>query len=255
MIRLMQADFYRLTHTKSVYIVVTLFISFFIFSTLSGAVGTIGVSNETIQETVTAVQWDFILAMQYFTVTASMLIYCYIVYFLNIFSVEFSNRTYKNILMAGTSRSTYIFSKLLMLFLMIISTTVLIYLINAAVCFFYYGKPADLPEGYWISILQFIMGLALCIMVYYILASFLQILFNSTVAAVVFIVLAPFAVQILQVVQGWEWLKYIDYLSLTQSFGLGVIQGTDLLPYIYINAIIVLVAIACSIMLLKRKEF
>jgi len=157
--------------------------------------------------------------------------------------------------MAGTSRSAYLFSKLSMLFLMIISTTVIIYLIITLVCFFYYGKPADLPDNYLMSTLQFIVGLSLCIMVYYILASFLQILFNSIVAAIIFIVLAPLAVQILQVIQGWEWLKYIDYLSLTQLFGLGAIQGADLLPYIYINGVIVVVAIALSIILLKRKEF
>ena len=142
-----------------------------------------------------------------------------------------------------------------MLFLTIVSTTVIIYLINAVLSFFYYDQPATLPHDYFLSTLQFIVGLSLCIMVYYILASFIQILFNSTVAAIIFIVLAPIAVQVLQVIQGWDWLKYIDYLSLTQSFGLGTIQGTDLFPYIYINGLIVVVAVVLSIMLLKRKEF
>jgi len=255
MLRLMQADFYRLTRTKSVYIILSLFISLFIIATLTETVGTIGVTNEQVNKATNATAWDFISAMKYFTVTACILIYCFIVYYINIFSIEFSNRTYKNILMAGTSRSAYLFSKLLMLFLMIISTTVIIYLIITLVCFFYYGKPADLPDNYLMSTLQFIVGLSLCIMVYYILASFLQILFNSIVAAIIFIVLAPLAVQILQVIQGWDWLKYIDYLSLTQSFGLGAIQGADLLPYIYINGVIIVVAIALSIILLKRKEF
>ena len=157
--------------------------------------------------------------------------------------------------MAGTSRSTYLFSKLSMLFLMIISTTVIIYLIITLVSFFYYGKPTGLPDNYLMSTLQFIVGLSLCIMVYYILASFLQILFNSIVAAIIFIVLAPIAVQILRAIQGWDWLKYIDYLSLTQSFGLGAIQGADLLPYIYINIAIVVVVISINILFLKRKEF
>ena len=255
MLRLMQADFYRLTRTKSVYIILSLFISLFIVSTLTETVGTIGVTNEQVNAATNATAWDFILAMKYFTVTACILIYCFIVYYINIFSIEFSNRTYKNILMAGTSRSAYLFSKLSMLFLMIISTTIIIYFIITLVCFFYYGKPADLPDNYLMSTLQFIVGLSLCIMVYYILASFLQILFNSIVAAIIFIVLAPLAVQILQVIQGWDWLKYIDYLSLTQLFGLGAIQGADLLPYIYINGVIVVVAIALSIILLKRKEF
>lgn len=142
-----------------------------------------------------------------------------------------------------------------MLFTIIFSTTALFYFINATVCYLYYGKPATLPNGFWSSNLQFIIVLSLSIMVYYTVASFLQILFNSTVAAVIFIVLAPLVVQILQVIQGWDWLKYIDYLSLTQAFGLGALRGAELLPYIYINSVIVITAIGLSILLLKRKEF
>ena len=44
----MQADFYRLTHTKSVYFVLFIFISIFIFSTLTETVGTIGITNDTV---------------------------------------------------------------------------------------------------------------------------------------------------------------------------------------------------------------
>ena len=251
----MQADLYRLTRTKSVYIVLLLFLAVFIFGTLTGTVGTIGVNNENINDATSGAVWDFVSAMQYFAVTVCILIYCFIIYFLTIFSTEFSNRTYKNIFMAGTSRSIYIFSKLLMLFTMIFSTTALFYFINATVCYLYYGNPATLPNDFWSSNLQFIIVLSLSIMVYYTVASFLQILFNSTVAAVIFIVLAPLVVQILQVIQGWDWVKYFDYLSLTQSFGLGALRGTELLPYIYINSLIVIIAIGLSILLLKRKEF
>lgn len=251
----MKADLYRLSRTKSVYIVLMLFLLIFIYSSLTGTVGSVGVMNENINEAKNGVEWDFVLAMQYLTVTACVLIYCFIIYFINIFSKEFSNHTYKNILMAGTSRSKYIFSKLFMLFIMILSTTIVYYLINAALCYLYYGKPLTVPENFWSSMVQFVIGLSLCIMVYYIVASFLQILFNSTVAAIIFIVLAPIVIQILQVIQGWDWLKYIDYLSLTQSFGLGAIKGAELLPYIYANGLIVIISIVLNIWLLKKKEF
>lgn len=255
MLRLIQADFYRLTRTASIYIVLLIFISVFIFSIITETVGTIGINNDDVNVAISSMEWDFISTMKNFSLTASILIYCFIVYYIHIFSTEFTNRTYKNILMAGTSRSTYLFSKLSMLFLMILSSTILIYFIVAMVGLFYYGQPSNFPNNYWLSVIQFIVGLSLCIMVYYIIASFIQILFNSTVAAIIFIVLAPIAIQVLQVIKGWDWLKYIDYLSLTQSFGLGIIEGTELLPYILINGVIVALVIILSISLLKRKEF
>ena len=251
----MQADLYRLTHSKSVYIIISLFIALFIYSALTQTVGTIGITNDNVNEAKAGVEWDFVSAIQYFTITACVLIYCFIIYYVHIFSTEFSNRTYKNILMTGTSRSTFILSKLTMLFLSILSTTIVIYLTIATVCYMYYGKPESLPDGFVLSTLQFIIGLSLCIMVYYVVASFIQLVFNNVIPAVIFIVLAPIVVQILQVIQGWHWLKYVDYLSLTQAVGLNTIQGTSLLPYIYINGAIVIFAIIFSIVLLKRKEF
>ena len=255
MLRIIHADLYRLTRTKSVYIIVSLFIALFIFSTLTETVGTIGITNENVNEAKQGVEWDFTTAMQYFTITACLLIYCFIVYYIHIFSTEFSNRTYKNILMTGTSRSTFMLSKLTMLFLAIFTTTMAIYMTIATICYIYYGKPENLPDGFLLNSLQFILGLSLCIMVYYIVASFLQILFNNVIPAIIFIVLAPIVVQVLQVIQGWHWLKYVDYLSLTQAFGLNALNRAELFPYIYVNGGVVIIAILLSIMLLKRKEF
>ena len=51
----MQADFYRLTRTKSVYIILIIFISLFIVSTLTETVGTIGVTTEQINKATNAV--------------------------------------------------------------------------------------------------------------------------------------------------------------------------------------------------------
>lgn len=251
----MKADLYRLSNTMSVYSILLLFLFFFIYSSLTGNVGSIGIINENANNTNNGLEWDFITAMQNLSITACTLIYCFIVYFIHILSKEFSNHTYKNILMAGTSRFKYMLSKLFMLFLMILGTNIIYYSIIAAVSYFYYGKPTTVPENFWSSIIQFIIGLTLCIMVYYTVASFLQILFNSTIAAILFIVLAPIVIQILQVLQGWSWLKYIDYLSLTQSFGLTHLKGADLLPYLYVNGVITLVAIVLSIWLLQKKSF
>lgn len=255
MLRLIQADLYRLTRTTSIYVTLIIFTALFVLSIITESVGTLGVDNEQVNTTMQALEWDFLTAVQSFSVSACVLIYCFIIYYVHIFSTEFSNRTYKNILMSGTSRSTYLFSKLTMLFLMILGSTIGIYVINAIVSLIYYGKPTSFPEGFWISNVQFIFALSLCIMVYYIVASFLQILFNSTIAAIIFIVLAPIAVQILQVIQSWEWLQYIDLLSFTQAFRLGFIEGTDLIPYVLINGGIVIVVIIMNITLLKTKEF
>lgn len=251
----MHADLFRLTRTKSIYIIVGLFIALFIYSTITESVGTIGITNDNVNEAKQGVQWDFVTAMQYFTITASFLIYCFIIYYIHIFSTEFSNRTYKNILMTGTSRSTFILSKLTMLFLAIFTTTIAIYLTLTTVCYLYYGKPDQLPDSYLLTTLQFILCLSLCIMVYYVVASFLQLLFSNVIPAIIFIVLAPIVIQVLQVIQGWHWLKYVDYLSLTQAFGLNTLKGVELFPYIYVNASIIIIAILLSIMLLKRKEF
>ncbi|MER2127842.1 ABC transporter permease [Solibacillus sp.] len=255
MLRLIQADLYRLTRTTSIYVTLIIFIAFFVLSIITESIGTLGVDNEQVNVAMQALDWNFLTAIQSFSVTASILIYCFIIFYVHIFSSEFSNRTYKNILMSGTSRTTYLFSKLSMLFLTIIFSTIFIYIINAIVSLIYYGKPATLPEDFWFSNLQFILGLTLCIMVYYIVASFLQILFNSSIAAIVFIVLAPVATQILQVIQGWDWLKYVDYLSLTQAFGMGLLKGTDLVPYVLVNGCIVIIIIIFNLALLKTKEF
>jgi hypothetical protein len=227
----------------------------FLSSTLTGAVGSIGVANENVNSTLPHENLDFISSLHYFTISACYLIYGYIIYFIQVFSIEFGNRTYKNILMAGTSRTKYIFSKLLMLLILVFSTTIFYYLMNAVVAYFYYKEPSSIPTGFLSSTAVFIIGLTLCIMVYYIIASLLQILFNSTVAAILFIGLGPMVVQILQVVRGWEWLKYVDFFSITQAFGLGLIKSKELLPYIYVNGTIVVIVIILNIWLLKKKEF
>lgn len=255
MLRLLQADFYRLTRTKSIYIIIALFTLLFIYSALTETVGTIGVTNEAVSTAKQGIEWDFKIAMQFFILGACLLIYCFIIYYVHIFSMEFSNHTYKNIFMTGTSRSTFLMSKLTSLFLSIFMSTTVIFGAVAGVCLIYYGKPEQLPNDYLLSTFQFIAGLSLCIMVYYVVASFLQLLFHNVIPAIIFIVLAPIVVQVLQVLQDWQWLKYVDYLSLTQAFGLGSIKGEELLPYIYVNSGIVIVTTALSIMMLKRKEF
>jgi len=255
MIRLMKADLYRLSRTKSVYIALLILAVMFLYSTLTGKVGAIVEVNENGNSTLPPVNLDFISSLHNFNLTAGFLIFGYIIYFTQVFSIEFGNRTFKNILMAGTSRTKYIFSKLLTLLILVFSTTIFYYLMNAVVAYFYYEKTSSIPTGFWSSTAVFIVGLTLGIMVYFIIASLLQILFNSTVAATLFIGLGPVVVHFLQMIQEWEWLKYVNYLSLTQALALGLIKGKELLPYTYVNGTIVVIVILLNIWLFKKKEY
>ncbi|MED1569211.1 ABC transporter permease [Bacillus paramycoides] len=255
MIRLMKADLYRLSRTKSVYIALLILAVMFLTSILTGKVSSIRVVIENGNSTLPHENLDFISSLQYFTLNASFLIWGYIIYFIQVFSKEFGNRTFKNILMAGMSRTKYIYSKLLTLLILVFSTTIFYYLMNAVVAYFYYEDSSSIPTVFLSSTAVFIVGLTLCIMVYFIIASLLQVLFNSTVAATLFIGLGPVVVQVVEIMQGWGWLKYVNYLSITQAFGLGLIKGKELLPYIYVNGTIVVIVMLLNIWLLKKKEF
>ncbi|MBE5109030.1 ABC transporter permease [Bacillus thuringiensis] len=255
MIRLMKADLYRLSRTKSVYIALLILAVMFLYSTLTGKVSSIGVVTGNGNSTLPHENLESISSLQYFTLNANSFIWGYIIYFVQVFSKEFGDRTFKNILMAGMSRTKYIFSKMLTLWILVFSTTIFYYLMNAVVTYFYYEDSSSITTVFLSSTAVFIVGLALCIMVYFIIASLLQILFNSTVAATLFIGLGPVVVQVLQIMQEWEWLKYVNYLSITQAFGLGLIKDKELLLNIYVNVTIIVIVIILNIWLFKKKEY
>lgn len=86
------------------------------------------------------------------------------------------------------------------------------------------------------------------------LGVFLLIATGSMTIATIVVVIFPILVGVIHLIGEWSWLKYIDFLAVSQNLGVGSMEMSELPPYIAVSLGFLIVMIGSSAWLLQKKE-
>ncbi|MEI5989229.1 hypothetical protein A5881_000717 [Enterococcus termitis] len=256
MLRLIQADFYRLFHSKSFYVILlaifgmaSIVLSFHFFP----AIG----PNEATYKLVLKMKneaWNTKVAFQGALATYPFLIYLFISFFIMSSGYEFSQKCYKNTLTSGVSRATFCIAKNTVQWLMVTLGTAIYFGLIFIFSYFKYGM-TDSDSGSLVNDMLY-AGFCLALGISFILslANIILIITTSNVAATVFIAVSPLLIPMIRLNTGWNWVVYFDFVTLAQSMAFYELSGKALFPYIVVYIVLIICSTTISISVIKRKE-
>jgi ABC-2 type transport system permease protein len=258
MLRLMKADFYRLFHSKGFYLIFLVTIGLAGIIIISESFSTIAVvstrSLETALETSNHLKWNAVVALKSALLLSSLLIYLSVGLFLIITGQEFSQKTYRNTLAAGVDRITFVISKYFTQLLSILLVIILYLSSILTFAFFKYGMTEGDVKVLIRESVFATLSLMFAISVILSLANILLISFSSSVLAASFILFYPLVIQVIGLESKWSVIKYFDLLGMVQRMTFEELSGTALIPYILMNAILLICSIIISAWVMKKKE-
>lgn len=248
-----KADYYRQRHTWGVYVVLVLTLVFSSLITANESTGGIMINTDSMSNFGTA-QWSILTGLKSATLSTTVLLYIDIAIFVMVIGQEFSKKVYKNTLISGTSRLSFIVGKFATMLIDILGLT-----------FSYYGMVmlvshlAGRTAGASTLTLIRTWGLMTLTVAFFISVIFsigviILVTLSSVVVAVVFVILWPFLIAILANFSHWQWLKYIDFTDVAQAIALGTLKVESLWPYIGTSIGVLIVAIVGSAIIMQRKE-
>lgn len=256
MINQFRADFYRQTHTIGIYILSFLVVLYSTLTVKNEMVGGI-MMNGTTQDSFNGVfhgSWTQLLAVRALSIGSSILLYVFIGIFVIIFGYEFTQKTYKNSLTSGISRTGFFIGKYLTMLIDIIFLELLYFFSGILVSYLIGNQPGttiknligltfatSIVMSFFISI---IFSLAVCCL----------LITNSIVISSLFIVIFSILVSIVHSLLNWDWLKYLDFFGATNQFTLKQISSNALIPYISFGFILLIICCIISNLVLKNKE-
>lgn len=251
MVRLMKADFYRLSQTTGIRITLLVVAALGVLSVFFETAITSGVNvdNDLFKETV----WDLPHLMQNTVASSSILNYCFISVFVILIGFEFSLKTYKNSLTSGTSRLSFVFAKYVTELVVLILSTFLFFVIVLVSGIFKYGTAGVDLFSIFSEMLLSSVVMGLMVSVLFSLATLILILTQSSIMAAVFIVIYPL-VQIAQLITKSDVIKYFDLAGFTQKVGLNLVSMNESLPYLFVGVAIILLSLVGSSVVIKHKE-
>jgi ABC-2 type transport system permease protein len=252
MTRLMKADFYRLSHTVGIYITLAV-------------VAILGVMNVVFETSISSginvegdlgkkVIWDLAHLMRNTVLSSSILNYCFISIFVILIGFEFSSKTYKNSLISGTSRITFVLAKYATELLVLISATILFFMAALLAGIVKYGLGQTDLLAVFSEMLVISVVLGLMISVLFSLATMVLTLTESSVMAAVFIVMYPLIIQIIALVTKGEEVKYLDVSGFAQMVGLNQIKLSESVPYLLVSLGLILMSLVGSAFIIRHKE-
>lgn len=252
MVRLMKADFYRLSQTTGIRITLLVVAALGVLSVFFETAITSGVNvdNDLFKETV----WDLPHLMQNTVASSSILNYCFISVFVILIGFEFSLKTYKNSLTSGTSRLPFVFAKYVTELVVLILSTFLFFVIVLVSGIFKYGTAGVDLFSIFSEMLLSSVVMGLMVSVLFSLATLILILTQSSIMAAVFIVIYPLIVQIAQLITKLDVIKYFDLAGFTQKVGLNLVSMNESLPYLFVGVAIILLSLVGSSVIIKHKE-
>ncbi|GAX48199.1 ABC transporter permease [Pseudolactococcus reticulitermitis] len=252
MIRLMKADFYRLSRTIGVYITLLVVVGFGILNTIFEAVASVGI--EVDGGSGLDLVWNLPYLMQNTVTSTPLLNYCFISIFVILIGYEFSLKTYKNSLTSGTSRMTFVLAKYVTELLVLILATFIFFMAVLMAGIVKYGLADVNLFSIFSDMFLFSLVMGLMVSVLFSLATLILILTQSSVIAAVFIVIYPLILQIIGLVSKWENIKYFDLFGFPQMIGLNQLTLSESLPYLLVGLIIILLSLVGSAFVIKHKE-
>lgn len=255
MINQLRADFYRQTHTFGHYLLLILVILFSVITVYSKNVGGIMVSAPAdFLGRLANRQWTLLSGTRGLTISSSVLMYAFISIFVMVIGYEFSQQTYKNTLVSGISRSGFIIAKFVTMLLDIFIQVIAFYLAGILTGIALGRKIGTSWGNLFSTTLLTAVIVTFFIDVVFSMAIVILMLTSSLIGSAIFIVAFPMLISILSMITKWNWLKYIDFFSVTVKISLKEITVNQFQPYIWTSFAILAVCFGLSLTIIKRKE-
>jgi len=248
-----KADSYRQLHTWGSYVILALTVLLSVLITAYESTGGIMIKAETMQKFASS-QWTVMTGLRSATLSATMLLYIDIALFVMVIGQEFSKKTYKNTLISGISRLSFILGKFVTMLLDILLLTLTFYGVVILT-----SRLAGRDGGASLMTLARTLGLMTVTMGFFISVIFsigviVLVLMNSVVAATIFMALWPILIVLLSNFTSWRWLKYLNFTGVAQQITLGTLKIGALWPYIGVSFGVLVLTIVGSTVLIQHKE-
>lgn len=253
MINQLRTDFYRLSHTWGILLTLIFTITYSFIITSNNIVGGIMVTGDSMSK-LSVVSWTLKDGINASTLSSTLLIYIFIGIFVMTIGYEFSQRTYKNTLVSGITRSQFIISKYLIMLLNIFCL-ILIYFLTSIVS----GMISSRTVGTsWQNLFSMVFNtslvIAFFISVVFGMAILVLLLTSSVVIGSLFIVIFPILITTLHNIANWDWLKYFDFFSAAMKISLKLTPRNQLWNYVLVSLTVLIVTMILSVVLIKQKE-
>lgn len=255
MINQLRADTYRLIHSVGFYVTLGLVIVYSALITKTKTVGGIMANgNEESLDRLARSNWTILNGIRGLTISASLLMYMVIGLFIITIGYEFSQQTYKNTLISGISRSSFILSKYITL-LITIFISITAYFLTTIIMSLILGRSlgASLPNLLSTSVLTDIT-ITFFISIVFSMGILILVVTNSIVISSIFIVVFPIGVTTVRMLANWKWLKYIDFFGASNEVSLGNLSISEFEPYIATCGVLLGVCIVLSLVSMREKE-
>lgn len=257
MLNIMRADFYRLLHSKGFYIAQAVLFTFVILVVSTKSIGIIGiVTNQVLdaQDALISITWNAELGIRNISTMATSLIYILIPAFVLTLGFDFSEKTYKNVLPMGISRTTYFLSKYTTFILISIFEFIIYYSITFLLSFLLYGL-GDIN-------IDFIFDLFKCIslqllMTNGIFAVSTLVLFTSlsNIASVITTILFPLIASIVaEVLPSLKWVNYFNFQGIIDSLFVINIPYHDIHMFILWGISVIILSTIISLISFRKRQ-
>lgn len=254
MLNQLRTDFYRLSHTLGIYLTLLFAIGYSAVITGKNIVGGIMVTTDSMAKLDSSKLWTLKDGINASTLSSSLLVYAFIGIFVMTVGYEFSQKTYKNTLVSGITRTQFIISKYLVMLINIFALS-LIYFFTSIVTGMLLSRSVGTS---WSKLLATVfktsLVIAFFISVIFGLAILVLLLTSSIVTGSIFIVICPILVTTLHNIANWSWLKYFDFFSVAMKISLGLIPNNQLWNYISVSLLVLLITIVLSVVVIRNKE-
>lgn len=258
MLNQIRADLYRQSRTVGFYLTLIVTCVYGAIVTYNESIGGITVNPSAGSTRLLArldqKSWSVLDGLHSSMFSTSALLYVFIAFFVIVIGYEFSQKLYKNTLLTGISRLRFILAKYLMLLLDILFTMALFYatvVITGLVAGRSWGSSAQ--QFCRESLIIWLMA-AFFISVVFSFAILLLLATNSQVISAVFIVIWPVAIALLHQFLSWSWLRYFDFFNTTIQIATKQLSTSMQFRYLGVSVLFLVLSIAGSTLLMRRKE-
>lgn len=214
-IRSIKADFYRLFKSKGFWISILLMVGFVFMSIQDEALGNVGVTEapyDEISSSLQAITWSADNAIKLMLTQMFMLLYFSIPSVVVILGHDFKNKTYKNIITTGITRTEYFISKSLTILLSAFMLVIIFYATTFVIAGSLNGFGDSLSYQFHLTQFKHVLLKFFFIAVNLMLGVAILYLTRSNVSMILAITLAPLLIQIITIIifPNVSFLKYLD---------------------------------------------
>lgn len=238
MINMIRAEFYRIFRSKGFYYTQILLIGLVVLSIVTKTLGSVGMQVEevgTISDTVVEGNWHAFQSLEAMSSMFSFLIFFLLPFFVIIIGSDLTQKTYKNLLTTGISRTKYLLSKYV-IFLVLSALQLLFYYVATFFSAWAVHGLGNMPKGFVLHFLEVIGMQFISLQAVFALGLIVLILtFSNTIAVTITILYAFLIGIVVALLPKISALIYFDFqaimnaswqVDLTEAFWLKAILAS-----------------------------